>query len=143
MYIGEYSHSLDAKGRMIIPAKYREKLGEQFIISKSLDRCLWIYDMASWDAFTQKLAALPHNTREQRELVRYFLAGAAEVETDKQGRILLPANLRSAAGIDKDVVLAGVGDKIEIWSKEVWEENISSDKINEIAEKMMGEGFVF
>ncbi|MDO4283807.1 MAG: division/cell wall cluster transcriptional repressor MraZ [Eubacteriales bacterium] len=142
MFMGEYSHSLDAKGRLIIPAKYREALGNAFVVTKSLDKCLCIYDTESWNAFTARLAALPHNTREQRELVRFFLSGASEVEVDKQGRILLPANLRAAAGIDRDVVLAGVGDKIEIWSKEAWEGNISNEEINRIAEKMMGEGLV-
>ncbi len=141
MFMGEYNHSLDAKGRLIIPVKFRESLGEKFVVTRSLDACLCIYDMEAWEAFAKKLTELPYNAKEQRELVRFFLSGAAEVELDKQGRILVPNNLRAAAGIEKDVVLVGVGGRIEIWSSKAWEETQTSDEVNRIAEKMLGNGF--
>ena len=141
MFMGEYNHSLDAKGRLIIPAKFRESLGERFVITRSLDTCLCVYDAQAWETFAQRLTELPYNAKEQRELVRFFLSRAAEVEPDKMGRILLPQNLRSAAGIEKDVVLVGVGARIEIWSREIWEETATSDEVNAIAEKMLGNGF--
>ncbi len=141
MFMGEYSHSLDSKGRMIIPAKFREALGNRFVITRSLDSCLCIYDESGWEKFVSRLNDLPYNVKKQRQLVRFFLSGANEVEPDKQGRILIPSNLREAAGIDKDVVLVGVGSRIEIWSKEAWEESMSSEEINDIAEEMLGNGF--
>ena len=142
MFMGEYSHSLDAKGRLIIPSKYREELGSKFVVTRSFDKCLWIHDMASWERFAGRLMALPQNTKEQRELVRYFLSGACETELDKQGRILLPTNLREAAEIDRDVVLAGAGTKIEIWSKALWVDNVSNETVSRIAENMMSAGLV-
>ncbi len=141
MFMGEYSHSLDAKGRLIIPAKFREKLGETFVITRSLDKCLCIYDSDEWEKFAAKLEELPYNAAKQRKLTRYFLSGAAEAETDKQGRVLIPQNLRNAAGIDRDVVLVGAGRMIEIWSRELWEENITDEEIDQIAEEMLTDGF--
>ena len=141
MFMGSYDHSLDTKGRVIIPSKFREALGEKFVITNSLDPCLCVYDMPAWERFVQKLSGLPYNTRKQRELVRFFLSNAIEVEPDKQGRVLIPGNLREAAGIDRDVILVGVGSRIEIWSRGSWGENMSSDEINDIAEEMLGNGF--
>ncbi len=141
MFMGEYNHALDAKGRLIMPAKFRDSLGERFVVTRSLDKCLCVYDMPAWEIFAKRLTELPYNAREQRELVRFFLSGAAEVEPDKQGRILIPANLRAAAGIDKDVVLVGVGARIEIWSKENWNDNQIGEEVNRIAEDMLGNGF--
>ena len=134
--MGSYDHSLDTKGRMIIPSKFREALGERFVITKSLDHCLCIYDMAAWERFVQKLSGLPYNTRKQRELVRFFLSGASEVEPDKQGRILLKANWLTHASIEKDAIVAGVGNRVEIWSKEKWEANNIYENMDEIAEHM-------
>ena len=141
MFMGEYAHSLDSKGRLIIPSKFREALGEKFVITRSLDQCLCIYDMEDWEKFVSRLNSLPYNVKKQRQLVRFFLSGANEAEADRQGRVLIPGNLREAAGIDKDVVLVGVGSRIEIWSRGSWEENMSSDEINDIAEEMLGNGF--
>lgn len=117
MFMGEYNHTIDAKGRLIIPSKFREVLGEEFVITKGLDGCLFVYDNQEWNAFEEKLKALPLNKKDNRQFVRFFLAGAAEVEVDKQGRILVPGNLRDFAGLEKDVVLVGVASRIEIWSK--------------------------
>lgn len=121
MFMSEYSHTIDAKGRLIIPSKFRDALGEEFVISKGMDGCLFVYANDDWNAFEQKLTALPLINKEARQFARFFLAGAAQVELDKQGRILVPASLREFAGLDKDVVLVGVGSRIEIWSREKWE----------------------
>ena len=141
MFMGEYGHSLDPKGRVIIPSKFREALGERCVITRSLDPCLCIYSMEDWEKFVARLNDIPYNVKKQRQLVRFFLSGANEAEPDSQGRVLIPANLREAAGIDKEVILVGVGSRIEIWSREAWEENMSSEEINEIAEEMLGNGF--
>ncbi len=120
MFMSEYNHTVDAKGRLIIPSKFRDILGEEFVISKGLDGCLFVYANEDWSAFEQKLTSLPVINKEARQFARFFLAGAAQVEVDKQGRILLPQTLREFAGLEKDVVLVGVGSRIEIWSKEKW-----------------------
>ena len=112
MFMGEYNHTIDTKGRLIIPSKFREALGDGFVVTKGLDGCLFVYDNAEWTAFEEKLKALPMTNKESRKFVRFFLAGAAEVEVDKQGRILIPAVLREFAGLDKDVVLVGVASRI-------------------------------
>ena len=117
MFMSEYNHTLDTKGRLIIPAKFRETLGEECVTSKGMDGCLFVYAGDDWNAFEQKLTSLPLINKEARQFARFFLAGAATVEVDKQGRILLPAHLREFAGLEKDVVLVGVGSRVEIWSK--------------------------
>lgn len=136
MYMGEYNHTIDAKGRLIIPSKFREALGDRFVVTKGLDGCLFVYDNAEWTAFEEKLKTLPLMNRESRKFVRFFLAGAAEAEVDRQGRILIPAVLREHAGLEKDVVFAGVGARIEIWSKDRWESASSYDDMEDIAEDM-------
>ena len=132
MFMGSYDHSLDAKGRVIIPSKFREALGEKFVITNSLDPCLCVYDMASWERFVQKLSGLPYNTRKQRELVRFFMSNAVEVEPDKQGRILIPANLREYAGLTKDVTLVGVTDHVEVWDEKAWNAYNDENDLTEI-----------
>ena len=136
MFMGEYNHTLDTKGRLIIPSKFRETLGEKFVVTKGLDGCLFVYANDDWNAFEQKLTSLPLINKEARQFARFFLAGAATVEVDKQGRILLPAALREFAGLEKDVVLVGVGSRVEIWSKERYLENNDFDDMDEIAEHM-------
>ena len=116
--MGEYNHTIDAKGRVIVPSKFRETLGDEFVVTKGLDGCLFVYDNNEWAAFEEKLKSLPITNKDARQFVRFFLAGAASVEVDKQGRILLPGSLREFAELIKDVVLIGVGSRIEIWSKE-------------------------
>ena len=134
--MGEYNHTIDAKNRLIIPSKFRETLGEEFVVTKGLDGCLFVYDHAEWAAFEQKLRNLPLTSREARTFVRFFLAGAAGVEEDKQGRILIPSVLREFADLKKDVVLIGVVSRIEIWSKERWEEEAAQGDMESIAEHM-------
>lgn len=139
--MGEYTHSIDIKGRVIVPAKFRDDLGEHFVVTKGLDGCLFVYDNKEWAAFEEKLKTLPLTNKEARAFVRFFLAGAATVEVDKQGRILLPNVLREFAKLDKEAVLVGVGSRVEIWSKENWEETADFDDVDEIAEHMQNLGF--
>jgi len=139
--MGEYNHTIDQKGRLIVPAKFRETLGEQFVVTKGLDGCLFVYDEHEWAIFEEKLKTLPITNKEARAFVRFFLAGAATVEVDKQGRILLPAVLREFANLEKDVVLIGVGARVEIWSKENWDDTANFDDVDDIAENMRNLGF--
>lgn len=136
MFMGEYNHTIDAKGRLIIPSKFRETLGDEFVVTKGLDGCLFVYDNKEWSAFEEKLKALPLTNKDARQFVRFFLAGATLAEVDKQGRILVPGVLREFAGLEKEVVLIGVASRVEIWSKERWENAASYDDVEEIAEHM-------
>lgn len=142
MFMGEFNHSIDSKGRIIIPSKFREDLGDDFVITLGLDGCLFAYPNNEWLAFIEKLKTLP-GTKEARQLQRYFMAGAAACETDKQGRILIPAKLRESADLNKDIVFVGVLNKIEIWSKERWENNNDYDNVDAIAEHMSEYGISF
>ena len=136
MLIGEYEHSLDAKGRLIMPAKLREDIGEKFIITKGLDGCLFGFSQSEWTNFEEKLKTLPLTNKNARDFVRFFLSGAIECEIDKQGRFLIASNLREYATMKKEVVIIGVGTRIEIWNRDKWktynsDENISADAIAE------------
>ncbi len=136
MLIGEYEHSLDAKGRLIMPAKLRTDMGEKFIITKGLDGCLFVFSQNEWSNFESKLKELPLTNKNARDFVRFFLSGATECEIDKQGRFLLVNTLREYAEITKEVIIIGVGTRLEIWNKEKWkkynsDENISADTIAE------------
>ena len=142
MFMGEYNHTIDAKGRLIIPARFRELLGEEFILTKGLDGCLSIYPMDAWEAFETKLRALPLTNKNARTFTRFFVAGATNCELDKQGRILGPQTLREFAGLEKEVVLTGNLDRIEIWSKEKWSENCNYDDMDNIAESMQDMGII-
>ncbi len=143
MFMGEYSHTIDAKGRIIVPAKFRESLGNNFVVTKGLDNCLFVYTSEDWRKFEEKLRTLPLTNKDARKFTRFFLAGAAEMEIDKQGRILIPSVLREFAALEKDVVLVGVGSRIEIWDKASWNESISiyDDDMEEVAENMESLGF--
>lgn len=136
MFMGEYNHTIDAKGRLIIPARFRELLGEEFILTKGLDGCLSIYPMDAWEAFETKLRALPLTNKNARTFTRFFVAGATNCELDRQGRVLVPQPLREFAGLEKEVVLTGNLNRIEIWSKEKWSENCNYDDMDSIAESM-------
>ena len=142
MFMGEYNHAIDTKGRLIIPSKFREELGEEFVITKGLDGCLFVFPMDEWREFENKLRTLPLTNKSARQFSRFFVAGATPCELDKQGRILLPATLREFAGLDKDVVLTGMLNRVEIWSKEKWCENSSCDNMDEIAEQLTDIGLV-
>ena len=136
MLIGEYEHSLDVKGRLILPAKIREDMGDKFIVTKGLDGCLVGFSQNEWTNFEEKLKTLPLTNKNARDFVRFFLSGATECEIDKQGRFLITSNLREYATLEKDAIIIGVGTRIEIWNREKWksynsDENISADEIAE------------
>lgn len=143
MFIGEYSHVLDAKGRMFMPAKFRGELGEKFIVTIGLDRCLFVFPTETFQIYKEKLDAISLANRDARNFTRFFFAGAGECELDKQGRIMLPQKLRTYARLEKDVTVVGVSGRIELWNTEDWEkehsiENFSPD---EFSEKMELLGF--
>lgn len=141
MFIGEYEHSVDAKGRVIMPAKLRDDIGEKFVLTKGLDGCLFAYSQTEWLNFEEKLKTLPLTNKNARDFVRFFLSGAIECEIDKQGRFLIPSNLREYSKLDKEIVILGVGTRIEIWNKDAWkngEQNISADEIAENMDTYLG-----
>ena len=143
MFMGEYNHTIDAKGRLIVPSKFREALGDEFVVTKGMDGCLFVFDNSEWQGFVKKLCDLPMIDKEARQFTRFFLAGAASLEVDKQGRILLPAVLREFAGITKDAVLVGVGSRVEIWSKDRWEGTVTYQDMEEISGHMVELGIGF
>lgn len=138
MLIGEYRHSLDSKGRIIIPAKFRDELGDEFVMTKGLDNCLFVYPKNEWVKIENKLKELPMTNRTARSFVRTFFSGAIDQSLDKQGRALIPQNLREHASISKDVVVIGVSTRVEIWSTESWDNYNDDEGISyeEMAEKM-------
>jgi MraZ protein len=140
MFMGEYHHSIDMKGRMIVPSKFREELGEMFIITRGLDQCLFGYPLSEWAVIEEKLKGLPLTKKDARAFTRFFFSGATESELDKQGRINIPAPLLQYAKLEKECVILGVSNRIEIWSKQIWEDYFSQseESFAEIAENMIG-----
>ncbi len=132
MYTGEYNHTVDTKGRLILPSKLREALGDEFVVTKGMEGCLFVYDKIEWSKFEEKLNGLSITNRESRKALRFFLSGAVTAEVDKQGRFLIPTNLREHAGLTKDVVLVGCGRNVEIWDKERWLASNENDDIEAI-----------
>jgi len=139
MFMGEYQHTIDDKGRMIIPSKFRDALGASFIVTRGLDQCLFVYPSSEWEVLEQKLKALPLMKSDARAFTRFFFSGATECELDKQGRVNIPNNLLQYSKLDKDCVVLGVSNRVEIWSKELWENYFdqSEESFNEIAEKLV------
>ena len=138
MFMGEYNHTVDTKGRLIVPSKFREQLGDEFVVTKGLDGCLFVYSKSEWENIEEKFRNVPLTTKDARKFARFFFAGAASCEVDKQGRILLPVVLREYAGIEKDVVSVGVFNRVEIWDKDLWEERseVSEEDLDAIADRM-------
>lgn len=141
MFFGEYSHNIDDKGRMSIPSRFRDGLGEQFFVTKGLDQCLFVFPVDEWNNFVEKLNTLPLTKSDARKFMRFFYSGALETSLDKQGRINIPAKLREFGDMTKEVTVIGVGSRIEIWDKETWStynapENLSSDEIAERMEEL-------
>ncbi|SEM24669.1 MraZ protein [Paenisporosarcina quisquiliarum] len=138
--MGEYQHNVDAKGRLIIPSKFREHLDDSFVLTRGLDNCLFGYPMNEWRKLEEKLKELPVTKKDARAFTRFFFSGATEVEIDKQGRINIPINLRSYAKMDKECIVLGVSNRLEIWAKDAWENYFveSEDSFNDIAENMIG-----
>jgi len=137
MFIGEYQHSLDIKNRINIPSKFRDGLGDKFMLAKGLDGCIYAYTIEEWKLLEEKLKTLPLTSKDARAFVRFFFSGANEAEVDKQGRIVIPSALLEYSNIKKDIVSIGVSNRIEVWSKEKWEDyNNSNINYDEIAERM-------
>lgn len=138
MFMGEYHHSLDEKGRIIIPSKFRDELGESFVLTRGLENCLFVYAMEEWNKIVENLKKLPFTKKDARNFTRFFLSGATVVELDKQGRINITSPLTSYANLEKECVIIGVNDRIEIWSKEKWENffNENSENLSDIAENL-------
>ena len=136
MFMGEYNHTIDPKGRVIIPAKFRENLGSQFVITKGLDGCLYGYPYDTWEEVGKNLQESMKANKEARKFSRFFFASASSCDIDKQGRILIPANLRDYAGLKKDVVLAGNLTHIEIWDKDKWDADNTFEDMDDVADKL-------
>lgn len=145
MFIGEYQHSIDPKGRLFIPARFREGLGSSFILTKGLDRCLFVYSHQEWAVMEQRLKSLPFTRADARAFARLFFSGAVECEVDKQGRILVPAGLREYAKLEKEVMILGVSTRVEIWSRAGWDHYNAEAAVSyeEIAEKLVDLETVF
>lgn len=138
MFIGEFQHNLDSKGRIAVPAKFRAKLSGGVIITRGLDHCLFIFSSKEWEALAQKLISLPLAQANSRAFVRLMLAGAMDGELDKQGRILIPDYLREYANLKKQIIIAGLYNRIEIWDSEDWKQykTKTESQSDEIAEKL-------
>ena len=138
MFIGEYHHTIDEKGRIIIPAKFRDELGSSFIVTRGIESCLFVYPNKNWEQICEKLNSLPFTRKDARVFNRFFMSGATNVELDKQGRINISSPLITHANLKKDCVVIGTGDRLEIWSKEKWEGFYSenSENLSDIAENL-------
>lgn len=138
MFMGTFNNSIDAKNRMIVPSKHRDQLGGRCVLTKGMDKCLYIYSMGEWEKQMDKIEALPESDPKVRAFIRHFCANAVDCEFDKQGRIVIPAELKEYAGIDKDLVTMGAMRKIEVWSKEIWEAPDNENKMDseEFAESL-------
>lgn len=141
MFIGEYHHTIDDKGRLIIPTKFRDELGNSFIITRGIENCLYVYSSDSWNSICNKLNSLPFTRKDARNFNRFFMSGATCVELDKQGRVNVTSPLIEYANLLKDCVIIGTGDRLEIWSQEAWDEffNSSKDNMSDIAENLFNE----
>lgn len=142
MFMGEYHHNLDAKGRLIVPAKFREQLGANFVLTRGMDGCLFGYPDSEWQALQEKLAQLPLTKKDARTFVRFLYSAATECELDRQGRINIPKPLMDHAGLAKECVLVGVANRIEVWSSERWNNfaDSAADDFDEISENLMDFG---
>ena len=138
MFMGQYNQKVDNKGRAIVPAKFREELGEQFVITKGLDDCIFGFPLSKWEELAEKLSNLSITDTKVRKFIRFFLAGAATLDTDKQGRVLIPSALREFASLDNEVIWIGAGSRLEIWNPDKLNENteFDEDDMDELAEHM-------
>lgn len=141
MFIGEYHHTIDEKNRIIIPAKFRGELGKEFIVTRGIENCLFVYSLENWAKITTKLNTLPFTKKDARTFNRFFMSGATSVELDKQGRVNVTAPLIDYANIVKDCVIVGTGDRLEIWAQEAWNDffNSTKDSMSDIAENLFSE----
>lgn len=141
MFMGEYHHNIDEKGRLIMPAKFRNDLKDKFIITRGLEKCLYVYSLEDWDKLVNKLNTLPFTKKDARIFIRSFFSGAAQIEVDRQGRINITSPLIDHAGLTKECVIIGANDRIEIWSKDEWDKflDVNSEKLEDIAENLFTE----
>ncbi len=139
MFMGEYRHSVDDKGRLIIPAKFRDELGASFVVTRGLDRCIFVYPQDEWKQLEIKLKTLPFTKKDARAFTRFFFSGASECELDKQGRVNIATPLREYAELEKECVIIGVSNRVEIWSKAIWEDYFANSESSfaEIAENLV------
>ena len=139
MFMGEFHHSIDSKGRLIVPVKFREQLGECFVVTRGLDQCLFVYSMDEWTILEQKMKTLPLTKKDARAFIRFFFSGASECEIDKQGRMNLSTPLIKYAGLEKECVVIGVSNRIEIWAKQNWDLYLEAQEncFAEITENML------
>ena len=142
MLMGEFHHNIDEKNRLVIPSKFRSELGEQFIITRGLDKCLFIYSMNEWNKLVSKLNTLPFTQKNARNFTRFFLSGAINAEFDRSGRVSITSPLIEYADINKECVIIGASDRLEIWSKESWDKFLSDNEENfsDIAENLFTTG---
>lgn len=143
MFMGEFQHNIDAKGRLIVPAKFRDQLGEKFVVTRGMDGCLFGYPMSEWELLEAKMKEMPLAKKDSRTFVRFFYSAATECEIDKQGRINIPATLRNHAQLEKGCVVIGVSNRIEIWDDSRWSDfsTEAEENFDEIAETMIDFGF--
>ncbi len=141
MFMGEYHHTIDEKGRIIVPAKFRGELKEQFVVTRGLESCLFVYSMEEWNNIVKKLNTLPFTKKDARNFSRFFLSGATIVELDKQGRINIASTLTSYAGLEKDCIIIGVGERLEIWNEKTWNEFLDTniEDMSMIAENLFSQ----
>ncbi|WP_088104995.1 division/cell wall cluster transcriptional repressor MraZ [Halalkalibacter urbisdiaboli] len=139
MFMGEYRHNVDEKGRMIVPAKFRDSLGASFVVTRGLDRCLFVYPLEEWKKLEEKLKTLPFTKKDARAFTRFFFSGATECELDKQGRVNIASPLREYAQLEKECVVIGVSNRVEVWSKSIWEEYFdeAEESFSDIAENIV------
>lgn len=142
MFMGEYHHTLDEKGRLTMPAKYREILGDNFVITRGIENCIYVYREDTFEKITKKLEHLPFTKKDARQFTRFFLSGASLCCLDKQGRVIIPSPLSNYAFLKKECVIVGVSDRLEIWAKEKWEEFMTGaySEMSDIAEGLFQEG---
>ena len=138
MFMGEYHHNLDEKSRLVIPSLYRKELGNRFVITRGIEKCLYVYTLSEWQKIVDKLQELPFTKKDARTFIRAFFSGAAYCEIDKSGRIVLASNIKDYANINRECVIIGANNRIEIWDKTLWDEEISSkaDELSDIAENL-------
>ncbi|MGX7203883.1 division/cell wall cluster transcriptional repressor MraZ [Enterococcus pingfangensis] len=143
MFMGEYQHNIDAKGRLIVPSKLREQLGEKFVVTRGMDGCLFGYPLNEWNQLETKLNEMPLAKKDARAFVRFFYSAATECEIDKQGRINIPVSLRNHASLEKECVIIGVANRIEVWDQTRWNEFTKETEasFDDIAETMVDFGF--
>lgn len=143
MFMGQYSHSIDDKGRLIMPSKYREQLGKEFVVTKGSEGCLFVYPLDEWKKIEARISQMSLNGKEGRLFMRLFFSSAASLELDKQGRVIIPASLKSHAGLKKDVELIGSVSHIEIWDKDNWDAYIKDANLDEVSDYVAKEGLIF